>query len=228
MPWQKEHFHYTMRIAALTRVINDADQRLSKAKSQLAHVWDPEPEKGLKNILAWHQEGDPCIRSCHSHYGMWHSVAPTPVAWCILMSKMLWVRVTRHGWYRTEKPPSIISLSLYAGFLGYILSTAPLQCHISCFGKKAGWLKQPGLLMTVFNFFSSHVKQVLFWSFKWWKHALCKTISHLDEALKSLYPQRNNKHGHHSVVLPSHIITFNKQDQVHITLAALMNHIRLW
>lgn len=56
---------------------------------------DPEPEKGLTNVLAKHQAGDPCIRSCHSHYGMWHSVAPAPVAWCILMSKMLWVRVTR-------------------------------------------------------------------------------------------------------------------------------------
>lgn len=139
MPWQlhKDHFHNTARIVALTTVINEGD-RLWKAISQLAHVWDPEPEKGLVNVLARHQVGDPCIRSRHSHYGMWHSVAPAPVAWCILMSKMLWVRVTRHGWYGTEKTPSITTLSegtsQCIGFLGFILSTAQLRCHISCFG----------------------------------------------------------------------------------------------
>lgn len=67
--------------------------------------------RGLTNVLARHQAGDACIRGCHSRYGMWHSVAPAPVAWCILMSKMLWVRVTQHGWYGTEKPPSITGLS---------------------------------------------------------------------------------------------------------------------
>lgn len=46
------------------------------------------------------------------------------------------------------------------------------------------------------------------------KNILCKTRSHLDEVLKTLYPPRDNEHRHHSVVLPSHIITFNKQDLV--------------
>lgn len=34
----------------------------------------------------------------------------------------------------------------------------------------------------------------------------------LDEVLKTLYIARDNKARHHSVVLPSQIITFNKQD----------------
>lgn len=114
----------TVRIIALTTVINKGDQWLLTAKSQLAQLWEG-------------SDWDPCIRSCHSHYGMWHSVAPAPVAWCILMSKMLWVRATRHGWYGKEKPRSITRLSegtsQYTGFLGLVLSTVQLQCHISCF-----------------------------------------------------------------------------------------------
>lgn len=49
---------------------------------------------------------------------------------------------------------------------------------------------------------------------KEWKCVLCKTRSQLDEVLKTLYPARDNEHRHHSVVLPSHIITFNKQDLI--------------
>lgn len=59
------------------------------------------------------------------------------------------------------------------------------------------------------------------------KRVLCKARPHLDEVLKTLYPLRDNKHRHHSVVLPSHIITFNKQDLVLITQSSLMTHTHL-
>lgn len=138
MPWQqrKKHFNHTVGAVALTTVLNE-DQRCSKVKRQLAHGRDPEPEKGLTNVLAQHQAGDQCIRCCHSQYGMWHSVASAPVAWCIFMSKMLRLRVTTHSWYGTAKPLSITQLtegtSQSIDFLGFTLSTAQLQCHISCF-----------------------------------------------------------------------------------------------
>lgn len=100
--------------------------------------------RGLTNVLAGHQAGDPCIRSCHSHYGMWHSVAPAPVAWCILMSKMLWVRVTLHGWYRTEKPPSItravwgnVTVNWFFGDSPCPRRSCTLTFHVST---SRGWL----------------------------------------------------------------------------------------
>lgn len=80
-----DRFHNTVRIVALMTVINGGDQQLWKATSQLAYVRDPEPERGLTNVLSGHQAGDPCIRSCHSGCRMWHSVPLhqlLDVFWC--------------------------------------------------------------------------------------------------------------------------------------------------
>lgn len=75
---------------------------------------------------------------------MWHSVAPAPVASCILMSKMLRVRVTLHGWYRTEKPPSISRLSegtsQSIGFLGiHLVCGAAAVSHFMFRHRKDDW-----------------------------------------------------------------------------------------
>lgn len=156
---------------------------------------------------------------------MWHSVASTPVAWCILMTKMLWVRVTQHGWYRMKKPPSITKLSeetsQYIGILGFSLSTVQLQCHITCFNihrlidmalssKKAQTSLQsfqPENRLSassgvIFNIYVQGVWMELYILKKEGKFTLCKTRSHLDEVFDTLYPARNNKHRHRSVRYP--------------------------
>lgn len=94
----------------------------------------PEPQRGLTKVQARHQRENFYIRRCHSHCGLWHSAASPPVGCCILVSKMLWVRVTLHRWYGTEnhhQSQSCLNKRRSRLALGVTMFTRKQWCHIS-------------------------------------------------------------------------------------------------
>lgn len=105
-------------------------------------------------------------------------------------------------------------------FWGFTLSAAQLRSRISCFDIER-MIDVPLVSMQTTFYFAvfgtGHVN---------WNKARQRLCS--NEGLWTLYPASDCQHRHHSVVLLSHIITFNKRDLLFITSSFLTARTHFW
>lgn len=137
----------------------------------------------------------------------------------VFLSKIVCVRVTLHGWYGEEKPPSITRLSegtsQLAGLKESVLFAVQLQCPISCFKISrmidSTWtaaikLRTFNTNLTWWGVFRTLIFQHVGGTWICWKTVKCilkdNTFEDLDEVLQTFYPAGNGEHRHQSVAQP--------------------------